>query len=94
MKVEMRPAYEWTCDECGRNQFESAMLADFSEEDRLETAKQCGLIEGYATEIPDDLTGDFVTYPEQVTCKHCGTTYETKHYSEDEYDGESTSDEI
>ena len=78
-KVEMRPAYEWTCDECGADQFESAMVAGFSEEDRLETAKQLGIVDEFCTEIPEDMTGDFVTHPEQVTCKECGSCFETVH---------------
>lgn len=76
-KVEMRPAYQWTCDSCGRDQFESAIVADFSEEDRLETAKSLGLVEEYATEIPEDLTGDFMTYPDSVKCNHCDSEFET-----------------
>ena len=24
--VEIRPAYQWTCEECGRDQFESATI--------------------------------------------------------------------
>jgi len=84
MKIEMRPAYEWTCESCGRNQFESAMVADFSEEERLQTAKAMGLVDEYCTEVPEDLTGDFVTHPETVRCNHCGESFETKHPHEDE----------
>jgi len=75
--VEMRPAYEWTCDSCGRNQFESAMAADFGDADRLAAAKEAGLVDEFADEIPDELTGDFVTYPDSVTCRHCGALFET-----------------
>lgn len=95
-KIEMRPAYQWTCDECGRDQFESAMVADFTEEDRLETAKSLGMIDEYCTEIPEDLEGDFVSHPERVKCNACGAEFETvhPHDSGDDLDGESTSDEI
>jgi hypothetical protein len=95
VKVEMRHAYQWTCESCGCDQFETAMVAEFNEEDRLETAKRCGLIEEFATEVPEELQGDFVTHPERVTCNNCGASFETKdpHDDEDgEYDGESASD--
>ncbi len=84
-KAEMRPAYQWTCDECGVLQFESAMVADFNEEDRLETAKSLGIVDEFCEEIPEDMTGDFVTYPDEVTCRECGATFETQHmHGEDE----------
>lgn len=82
-KVEMRPAYEWICDECGLSQFASAMLAEFSEEDRLAMAKSMGLVDEFCDEIPEDLTGDFVTHPERVTCSFCGSEFETVHPHED-----------
>lgn len=88
MKVDMRPAYEWTCDACGRDQFVSCMTADFSEEDRLEMARGMGLVEPYATEIPEELSGEFQTYPDEVTCQFCGETFETKHHTEMEDDAE------
>lgn len=81
-KTEMRPAYEWTCDECGRNNFESCIVAEFSDEDRLEQAKAMGLIDEYQSEIPDDLVGDFVTYPDGVTCPSCGAEYATQDMRE------------
>lgn len=84
VKVEMRPAYQWTCDNCGRDQFESAMVAEFSEEDRLETAKQIGLVDEFCTEIPEDMTGDFVTHPEHVKCNVCGHEFETVHPHDDD----------
>ena len=74
--VELRPAYEWTCDNCGRNNFVSAIVADFDEADRLQVAIDLGLLDPLETEIPEDLTGDFVTYPLEVTCQHCGSEYE------------------
>lgn len=83
IRAEMRPAYEWTCHDCGASQFESAMLAEFNEEDRLEAAKDLGLLDEFADEIPEDMTGDFVTYPTRVKCRECGAEFETMHHSED-----------
>lgn len=74
--VEIRPAYEWTCDNCGRNNFVSAIVADFDEVDRLQVAIDLGLLDPIETELPEDLMGDFVTYPYEVKCSHCGHEYE------------------
>lgn len=76
-KVEMLAAYEWTCDGCGRNSFESAIVAEMSPEDRVAQARQMGLMREFDAEIPEELLGEYVTYPENVTCRHCGATFET-----------------
>lgn len=81
-KVEMRPAYEWTCEECGRNHFESCIVADWDDEERLEQAKSLGIVEDYATAIPVDMQGEFVTYPDFVTCPDCGSEFATKHMTD------------
>lgn len=86
IKAEMRPAYEWTCDECGRNQFESCIVAEMSPEERLEMAHDLGLCNELAEIIPDLLQGDFVTYPDSVTCNACGANFETIHHLEDTND--------
>lgn len=70
-KVEMRCAYEWTCPECGTDNFERAIVAELSVEDRAE------LLEDLGYEI---CTGDFVTRPDAVTCPVCGITFETTEY--------------
>lgn len=78
-KVEMHHAWEWTCDDCGRNNFVSAIVAEFSEDDRLETARRLGVVDEFCTEIPEDLTGDFMTFPTEVKCDHCGSEFESEH---------------
>ena len=96
-KAEMLHAWEWICDHCGKNNFVSSIVAEMPPEDRLQFAKDHGMVEEYVTEVPDELKeGDFMTFPTEVTCGHCGTDYETEHEyeDEDEDDGESTSDEI
>lgn len=86
VKVELRPAYQWTCDSCGSDNFESCVVAEFSDEDRIEQAKRMGVIEEWEENVPDMLDGEFVTYPDNVKCKSCSTEYATQHMSED--DGE------
>ena len=88
-RVEMRPAYEWTCEECGRNQFESCVVAEMDDEDRLQTAINAGLADEFATEVPPGLVGEFVTYPDFVTCQHCHAEFETKHMTDEDDDDET-----
>lgn len=80
--VEMRPAYQWTCEECGHEQFVEAIIEEMSEEDRLERLKQIGTVDEFADAIPEDIEGDFVSYPDKVMCWLCNTEYDTEHYSE------------
>jgi hypothetical protein len=36
MSVELRPAYAWDCDECGRENFSNGIVAELSNEERDE----------------------------------------------------------
>jgi hypothetical protein len=93
-KIEVRHAWEWTCEDCGRNNFVSAVVAEMAPEDRFQFAKDNGIIDEFANEAPDDIMdGDFMTFPTEVECEHCGAEFETEHDG-DKFDGESTSDEI
>lgn len=71
-KVEMRCAYEWTCPDCGRDNFERAMVMELSEEDRVEMEEEHGIEPG--------ATGDWVSRPDEVTCPHCGGEFETEDF--------------
>lgn len=41
-RVEMRPAYNWTCPECGRDNFQRSILAEASEEELREHGVEPG----------------------------------------------------
>lgn len=75
MKVELRDAFVWTCDECGRDNFIHAQIIDTEglSESELQTH---GIIE-------DDESIDefeyFVRYPDSVKCPHCNAVYEVAH---------------
>lgn len=68
-RVEMRPAYNWTCPECGRDSFVRAIAMPPTEEDRE------------LNDIPEDETGNFVSYPTNVTCDHCGKTFKAMGFN-------------
>jgi len=66
--VEIRPAYSWTCDECGRDNFGSAICIE-------DTELAEGLAEEYDTQGRD---GQFINLPKYVCCVFCHTRYETE----------------
>lgn len=74
--VELHPAFIWDCPECGREQFERGIVAEFSEEDRDAMMEEQGLNPG--------LDGDWMLAPDQVTCNACGAVFKTKHMGEEE----------
>lgn len=55
-KAEMRQAFIWTCESCGRDNFERAILWE-APHDRSEA---------YAGE-----SGQWLVCPEEVSCSHC-----------------------
>lgn len=70
-RAELFAAYEWICPNCGKNQFESAITAEFDEETTREMIEQHG-------GDPDDWkTGKWVTRPDSVTCRNCNAEFET-----------------
>lgn len=65
--AELRDAFEWTCDNCGADQFERAIAAELTDED----AEQMGL--------DPDCVGHLIAAPDQVTCRNCGQQFTTTH---------------
>ena len=69
-------AYVWDCDDCGRENFVRCIAADFGEDELQELRDEHG-VEAWET-------GDFVTMPDKVTCKHCGAEFDTERNIADE----------
>lgn len=83
-QAELHPAYEWQCDACGSQNFESGIVHEFSAEETAE------LREEYDVEPWE--TGSWVSYPVQVICRQCGTTYDAKHWGDDDDEDEGEDD--
>lgn len=73
--VELRQAFEWTCDACGRDHFGRCVEASLSEEEEREAK------EHYGIEPWQD--GGFLQLPGSVTCPDCGATFTTSLQQED-----------
>lgn len=65
--IELRPAFVWSCETCGRENFARAVVAEMSEDDRTELKEEFGMDEV--------VEGDFLMRPNEVTCEHCGETF-------------------
>lgn len=70
--VEMRPAYQWTCPLCGTDHYEPCMFMEISDEDREQEPV-----------LEEAMTGDWVTYPDEVECPDCGQTFPTQSHKDD-----------
>lgn len=73
--VSLRLAAEWTCPECGTDQFERLARIEMSPEDLISKKEQDGVLEGEG--------GMYVLMPEEVTCDRCGNTYKSVEPEED-----------
>ena len=66
--AELRTAYVYTCDNCGRDNFVRSVVAELGEEERSEVNEIMG---------EEGVGGEWVIMPDRVTCPHCKTTYRT-----------------
>jgi len=76
--VEVHTAWVWDCDDCGRENYERAATLEASEDEIAELRDDYG--------VQSWETGDFVAWPDQVTCVHCGETFDVDKRSGDEED--------
>lgn len=75
-QVELHTAYEWVCDKCGRTCYCSGAHLDMSDEENEKALREAHGLDDWQ-EIPEELGGEWITMPKQVTCEHCGETYKT-----------------
>lgn len=76
MKVELQPAFQWDCPNCGVQNFARGLVPEMSEEESQELREDFGL-------EPWD-QGTWMAMPTQVTCSTCGRPFDTLHYGDDE----------
>ena len=81
-KTELRPAWNWTCDSCGRENFIHIIEADLRGDDRVEVARALGIIDEDEDHVPP---GIMFSRPEFVTCDYCEAKFQA-HDMEDEDD--------
>lgn len=69
-RVELRPAFVWTCDSCGEDNYISAMIIEESPEEFEERKAEAGII--------GNMTGYRYASPEKVWCEICFTGFESE----------------
>jgi hypothetical protein len=71
-KAELHLAFFWVCDHCGYDQY--CRGETFTEDDWQvrEVREELGL--------DDDDEGRFISAPNEVECRACGTKYETEEF--------------
>lgn len=72
MKIALIPAYSWDCDSCGRENFQRSISMYLDPEDD-EGADVIMRVHG---ELDRDRKYAVQTSPDEVTCSHCGKTFE------------------
>jgi len=68
-QIELHPAFVWDCDECGRQNFERAIIPPFQSKADEERAREM-------LDITSE-EGFPVIAPFNVSCRRCGTQFET-----------------
>lgn len=66
-RVELRPAYEWTCEACGRDNFTRGLVREMSPEDLYQLRIEYG--------VEECAIGNFVCVPPTVKCQGCGSEF-------------------
>lgn len=74
--VELRPAFEWTCEECGQDNFERGLCPDMSEEEASELRWQHG--------VDIEEQGCWMMAPTRVECSKCTAKFDVIHYGDDD----------
>jgi hypothetical protein len=69
-KTEIWPAWQWTCDTCGKDNFVRAITIDLTIAERQRFADIHGV------EL-DQVEGGHVAHPERVKCQYCESEFET-----------------
>jgi uncharacterized Zn finger protein len=80
-EVELHPAFQWDCDNCGKENFTRSIKWEGSEEDLIKLKERF--------EIEAWQEGEFRHCPDEVTCSYCGTVFKAKDVSTS-YEGESS----
>jgi hypothetical protein len=75
-EVELRHAFIWTCENCGRDHFERAIELDH-EAVRESLKREVANVGKVLDKAGLSHGGSFVMEPTHVACSFCGATYRT-----------------
>jgi hypothetical protein len=71
-KIEIRPAFTFTCEECGKDTFFSGLVVDSNALTKEELLL-------FQEMHPDDNVEEFTVFkvPDMVACEHCDEEFES-----------------
>jgi hypothetical protein len=73
----LRQAFEWTCDNCGHDQFERAITLDRESDQYKHLVKDHRPTEEFLeTQFEVEIQTDLLMAPDFVTCNSCGAKYQ------------------
>ncbi|WP_422932055.1 hypothetical protein [Singulisphaera sp. PoT] len=67
--VELHPAYAWSCDECGRDNYATAIVRQLGKDELDELIEQTGI---------EAIACGMIGHPSRVRCVHCGCSFQTE----------------
>lgn len=77
MKVELRTAYHWHCENCAQENFALPQKAELTDSDRESAFRNFMQLDDWA-ELPEGWEHfELVHIPAKVVCSACGTEFET-----------------
>jgi len=77
---DLRPAFAWTCDDCGRDNYGNLIAPEMSKEEHEEIVReQYGLNDWES--VPED-SGKLLLMPANVECIHCQSCFKTENNHE------------
>lgn len=65
--IELRTAFTFDCEECGRENFVRGIVHEFSEEEYEDLKERFN--------IDKDMLGDWISCPEIVECQYCNAKF-------------------
>ena len=80
-QVELVQAFLWTCEDCGRDNFERAVTVEPESMEGQEVTELVQQVTDDANESAQalgiEVGGDWLMAPPHVTCRHCGAEFST-----------------
>lgn len=78
MKVELKEAFWWFCDNCAAENYARAKQAELNDSDAEEAYRRFHMLEEWA-ELPEDWRSfKMLEQPKFVECPVCGERFETE----------------
>ena len=67
--IELLPAFEWICEECGKNNYVSAIKSE--DPDLIKRFRE-------HFDISEDKEAELLMQPTKVTCEHCSVSFDVE----------------